>query len=203
LERFHHVQAREAAAHAKEAIVKALALDPSNSDAHAENALFAYTDDWDWLRAEREFRLALAQGSHAQAHNLYGWSLMTRGRFDEARSHLRIAAELDPQSSGPALNQAMNSMMNHDLPAAERQLDAILTSDPRSFSGLFLRTAVAIYKNDCPAAYSYFGKISGLYPASSTPPLSTPAAVTRNRPAPSWRNLRTAPNPATRPPACA
>jgi serine/threonine-protein kinase len=155
---------REAAAHAKEAIAKALSLDPSSSDAHAEKALFAYTDDWDWPQAEREFRLALAQGSRAQAHNLYGWSLMTRGRFEEARSHLRIAAELDPQSTGPALNQSMNSLMNRNVAESKRQLDAILVANPRSFAGLFLRTAVALWEKDCAAASSYSGKIKELYP---------------------------------------
>jgi adenylate cyclase len=155
---------REAAAHAKEAIAKALSLDPSNSDAHAEKALFAYTYDWDWPQAEQEFRLALAQGSHAQAHNLYGWSLMTRGRFSEARTHLRIAAELDPQSVGPALNQAMNSMMDRNVPEAKRELDGVLAAAPRSFAGLFLRTAVALYERDCAGAFSYSGKVTELYP---------------------------------------
>jgi adenylate cyclase len=155
---------REAAAHAKESIAKALSLDPSNSDAHAEKALFAYTDDWDWPQAEQEFRQALAQGSRAQAHNLYGWSLMTRGRFAEARAHLRIAAELDPQSTGPALNQSMNSLMDRNVAESKRQLDAILTATPRSFAGLFLRTAVALWEKDCAAAFSYSGKISELYP---------------------------------------
>jgi TolB-like protein/Tfp pilus assembly protein PilF len=151
---------RQAAANARDAIDRALALDPLNSDAHAEKALLAYTEDWDWPQAEREFLLALGHGSRAQAHNLYGWSLMTRGRFDDASAHLRIAAELDPQSLGPLLNQALNSIMRRDILSAGQRLDQVLQKNPNSFAALAMRTTVAVLQNDCKVALSYSTKLS-------------------------------------------
>jgi tetratricopeptide (TPR) repeat protein len=89
---------------------------------------------------------------------------MTRGRFDEARTHLRIASELDPQSTGPLLNQALNSLMSRDEVTAIKQLDAILAANPRSFAALVLRNAAALLAMDCPAASTYSGKIAEFYP---------------------------------------
>ena len=117
-------------------IEKALALDPANSGAHAQKALIAYTDQWDWPQAEREFRLALAAGSHGSAENLYGWSLMTRGRFQEARTHLQIAAELDPLSLGPQLNQVSELMNERNYPEALRKDEEILSCSAHQPSGL-------------------------------------------------------------------
>jgi len=73
---------RAGAERAWQYVAKALALDPANSGAHAQKALLAYTDHWDWPQAEKEFKLALAAGSHGSAENLYGWCLITRGRFE-------------------------------------------------------------------------------------------------------------------------
>jgi tetratricopeptide (TPR) repeat protein len=110
---------RLSAEHEWDDIAKALTLDPGNSGAHALKALLAYTDHWDWPQAEREFRLSLAAGSHGSAENLYGWCLITRGRFDEARRRLQLAAELDPLSLGPQLNQAEELMVERNYPGAK------------------------------------------------------------------------------------
>jgi len=80
----------EAAERSRAAVQKALEIDPGYSDGHAWLAYDAYVRQWDWPRAEREYKLAFAaDGPHGQADNLYGWSLITRQRFREARSHLQ------------------------------------------------------------------------------------------------------------------
>ena len=148
-------------------IEKALALDPGNSGAHAQKALLAYTDRWDWPQAEHEFRLALAAGSHGSAENLYGWSLMTRGRFAEARKHLQTAADLDPLSSGPQLNQVTELINERDYPEARYKVEQILHGAPNNVVALYLATSIAFWQRDCPAATAASGKLLGAYPDAS------------------------------------
>jgi len=145
-------------------IAKALALDPQNSGAHAQNALLVYTDQWDWPQAEREFRLALAAGSHGPAENLYGWSLMTRGRFAEARQHLQTAAELDPLSLGPQLNQVSELMNERNYPEAKSKVEAILRTAPTNPVALYLVSTIAFWQGDCPAATAWSRKFLDAYP---------------------------------------
>jgi len=145
-------------------IEKALALDPGNSGAHAQKALLAYTDQWDWPQAEREFKLALAEGSHGSAENLYGWCLITRGRFDEARRRLQLAAELDPLSLGPQLNQVELLLVEQNYPEAKRKLEQILHTAPSNGMALSLATSVAFWQHDCPSATSASGTLMELYP---------------------------------------
>jgi len=145
-------------------IEKALALDPQNSGAHAQKALIAYTDQWDWPQAEREFRLALAAGSHGSAENLYGWSLMTRGRFPESRTHLQIAAELDPLSLGPPLNQVSELINERNYPEASRKVEGILRNAPANLLALYLANTIAFWQRDCAAATASSRKLLDAYP---------------------------------------
>ena len=157
-------------------IAKALALDPQSSGAHAQKAILAYTDQWDWPQAEREFRLALSTGSHGSAENLYGWSLMTRGRFDEARKHLQIAAELDPLSLGPQLNQVSELMNEQKYPEASRKAEQILRTAPKNFVALYLSSSIAFWQHDCPAATEASRKMMEAYPDAYASRIAAQAA---------------------------
>ncbi|HUB79054.1 MAG TPA: hypothetical protein VMB03_09675 [Bryobacteraceae bacterium] len=157
---------REASARAREEIAKALQLDPANSGAHALLAMLTYTDQWDWPRAEHEFRLAVATGSHGSAENLYGWCLMTRGRFAEARRHLEVAAELDPLSLGPQLNQVEEMIAERNYAEARRKVDQVLETAPANFVALALAASVSLYSRDCAAAASFREKMLALFPQS-------------------------------------
>lgn len=151
---------------ARQDIAKALERDPGNQGAHGLLAMLTYTDQWDWPRAEREFRIALATGSHGSVENIYGWCLMTRGRFAEARHHLEIAAELDPLSLGPQLNQVEEMIAERNYPEARRKVEQILETAPSNFVALALASAVGLYQKDCPAAVSWSQKLLAAYPQS-------------------------------------
>jgi TolB-like protein/DNA-binding winged helix-turn-helix (wHTH) protein/Tfp pilus assembly protein PilF len=75
---------------------KAVALDPSSSDAHVTLGLVRW-DDWDWPRAEEEYRRAVALNPNsADAHDALGDFLGAMGRQQESWNEYQIAQGLDP-----------------------------------------------------------------------------------------------------------
>jgi eukaryotic-like serine/threonine-protein kinase len=84
---------------ARTAALRALDIDPSLSDAHTALAEVNWWYDWDWSRAEKEFRRAIELNlTSAVAHFHYAYMLSTMGRFDEGISECKRAQELDPLS---------------------------------------------------------------------------------------------------------
>jgi TolB-like protein/Flp pilus assembly protein TadD len=81
----------------REAITKALDLDPSLAEAHVELAMSLWSQDWDWAGAEREFQRALKLNASI-AHARYGMFLAEMGRRQEARIQAQRAVEIDPLS---------------------------------------------------------------------------------------------------------
>jgi serine/threonine protein kinase/Flp pilus assembly protein TadD len=82
---------------AKEAVAEALRSDPGLGDAHRALAYLSAIWDYDWERAEREFKRALELNPNdADACDLYARVCSAQGRFDEALAMVRRAQELDP-----------------------------------------------------------------------------------------------------------
>jgi TolB-like protein/DNA-binding winged helix-turn-helix (wHTH) protein/tetratricopeptide (TPR) repeat protein len=78
------------------AALKAVEIDPQSAEAHASLAL-VLTHEWDWLRAEAEFKRALQlDPRYANAHHWYGDYLSIRSRHDEALVEAKKASALDP-----------------------------------------------------------------------------------------------------------
>jgi tetratricopeptide (TPR) repeat protein len=91
---------------AEQLVAKALELDPELPMAHALLALWAMQFDWDWQRAERELRLAVAGAPNAIAEQYYGFFLIFRGRFEEADEQMRRMQDLDSYSTVSRMNLA-------------------------------------------------------------------------------------------------
>ncbi|MDA4121074.1 MAG: tetratricopeptide repeat protein, partial [Thaumarchaeota archaeon] len=95
---------------AKEAVSKALSIDPELAEAHTSLGLIRFQYDWDWGGAEKEFREAIRiNPSYAPAHHYFADLLKAMGRFDEALVEISKAQELDP------LNLAINTGVGHVL----------------------------------------------------------------------------------------
>jgi TolB-like protein/DNA-binding winged helix-turn-helix (wHTH) protein/Tfp pilus assembly protein PilF len=99
LQFFGGVRPQDARAKAKNAALKAVALDESLAEARAALASARFWYDWDWQGAEQEFKRAMELNpSLAGAHHDYGWLLIARERFDEGLAEVKRAQELDPLS---------------------------------------------------------------------------------------------------------
>ena len=90
---------RELMPKAKEAALKALALDDSLAEAHASLGQIVSYYDYDFVTAEREYRRAIELNpNYPPAHQWLAEQLSSLRRFDEAILEVRRALELDPLS---------------------------------------------------------------------------------------------------------
>jgi tetratricopeptide (TPR) repeat protein len=95
----HHVTPATVVAPARDALLRAVALDPHLADAHASLGYLATFHDHRWQDAEASFLRALAlDARHANARLWLAWLLTARGRHDEAVAQIRQAQAYEPLS---------------------------------------------------------------------------------------------------------
>ncbi len=124
------VPQKEGQARLRTALQKAIQADPNCADARGMLAGVIHSQDWDWPRAESEFKLAIDQGAGAATRSLYGWSLMTQGRFVEADAQFRIAQDLNPLGTGQRMNEASSFYLQREYGRARQILNVLLQEHP-------------------------------------------------------------------------
>src|SRR5262245_25352477 len=83
----------------KAAALKAMEIDDTVSEAHAQLGYATMFYDHDWPLAEKEFRRALELNpSNANAHRGLAQYFVSNARFDDAPAEIEWARELDPVS---------------------------------------------------------------------------------------------------------
>lgn len=122
----------EVIALAREAADRALGLDRSEAAALSARACIRSIHDWDSDGAERDFREVIATSpSDATARQWYATNLLAPlGRFDEARTALTRARELDPLSPSIIVSTGLVSYLSGDAPGAIAQFERALALDP-------------------------------------------------------------------------
>ena len=81
----------------REAVERALALNPNLAAAHAQMGRIKQQVDYDWAGADAAFQRAIAlEPANAENVGFAAWSAAVLGRFDEALPLFRRAVELDP-----------------------------------------------------------------------------------------------------------
>ena len=84
---------------AREAALRALALDGGCADAQMALGAIAFLGQWDWVGAERSLTRALEiNPNHTEAYVLYGRLLDSLGRLEEGLAMKMRALERDPSS---------------------------------------------------------------------------------------------------------
>lgn len=93
------VPSHEAMPKAKEAALKALAIDDSSSDAHTALAMVLNDYDYNFAAAEEQFKRAIQLSPNSSVpRQSYGLLLAELERHDEAERQFRKALEVDPLS---------------------------------------------------------------------------------------------------------
>ncbi len=123
---------------AKVAVNKALEIDPDLPEAHTVAGMIAATYDWDWPRAEREFKRALELDPNlAITHYRYAWTFLSPlGRHEEAISEMKRATELEPLSMIQNINFAGVYMYARQLDPALEQARKTIDLDPNFFAAI-------------------------------------------------------------------
>jgi TolB-like protein/tetratricopeptide (TPR) repeat protein len=125
------LQPRPALENARRAAIRALELDPTDSEAHLTLAEVERVLEWDWTGAEKAYRTALAfNPSNVAVHRLYGLYLAARGRSAEAAAATDRAYDLDPLCLVVNTSAALVRYLARDFnPAIERCRDTLGMDD--------------------------------------------------------------------------
>ena len=122
---------------AKGAAQRALAIDPTLSEAHAAlgNTLTSY--DWNWTEAESSFKRSLElDPNSASAHYRYGTEyLISVGRYDEAVAEVKRALEIEPLDLNMMTNLARVYLYGRNPDKALEQARKAFDLEPKFLVG--------------------------------------------------------------------
>jgi len=148
---------------AREAALKALALDDTVAEAHTSMAHILMYYDWDWQKAQEEFRKAIELDSnYSTAHQWYAEYLTGMGRFDEAMPEMRRALELEPTSIMLSLMIGWVSLTARNYDAAIEQYQRTLEMDPQYAQTHFALATAYRLKGMYPESVAEFQKWAAL-----------------------------------------
>jgi TolB-like protein/Tfp pilus assembly protein PilF len=109
---------------------KAVQLDPNLVRAHVGLAMFAMRYDFDWNRADRELRAALALSPFAGAELNYANLCLVLGKRQEADLHFQRARDLDSLSSQSVLNDVQYLTVEGRFEEAREEVRKIAARSP-------------------------------------------------------------------------
>jgi serine/threonine-protein kinase len=120
---------------AKEAALKALEIDGQLAEAQATLASCINEYDWDFVAAEKEYKLAIELNpSYATAHQYYGYYLADLGQHEEALREIKIARNLDPLSPRISANVGLFLYFARRYGQAVEELNRALEVDPNHYA---------------------------------------------------------------------
>lgn len=124
--------AHETVSQARWAVEKALALDPTLSDAHKVRALIAMNHDWDRKGTEEALARALQFGPGSAASHLWNaWRLaLLERRHDQALIELEEAERLDPLDLQVKTQIGYVHHFHHDIDRAIEQFEKVVALEP-------------------------------------------------------------------------
>lgn len=112
LGRFHYRPANETFLEAKQAALKALALDANSAEANTSLCSIATFYDWDWRAAQTACSRAIEiNPSYGPAHHIYSHYFISIGRFPESLQESQRYLELDPLSPAAKTHLGMHYKM--------------------------------------------------------------------------------------------
>jgi tetratricopeptide (TPR) repeat protein len=116
---------------AKEYALKALEIDPTLGEPHAALGNIAFYYDWDWPRAETEYKRAIELSpNYATAHHWYGEGLAAMGRFEESLAEYDKALEIEPLSLAIATDKGRAYHLARQYDKAIEYFRSLIELDP-------------------------------------------------------------------------
>jgi TolB-like protein/DNA-binding winged helix-turn-helix (wHTH) protein/Tfp pilus assembly protein PilF len=133
------IRAEEGNRLAREAVERALALNPNLATTHAQMGRLKQRVDFDWAGADASFQRAIAiEPENLESVRLAATSAALRGRFDEALRLDRQAIELDPLSGDSWERLAETEFFTAQLDEAAAHAQKALELSPDVYPGRIL-----------------------------------------------------------------
>jgi serine/threonine-protein kinase len=115
---------------AKEATLRALEIDPGNSEAYEMLGRISFWYEWDWRAAEKHYQRALDfDPKNPDAHLGYAHLLSNSGRHEPALAEIKVARELDPLSLRTNAEEGQILFFAKDYDAALDRLQKTIDLD--------------------------------------------------------------------------
>ena len=120
--------------HQLAAALMAQKLDDNLPRVHSTLASLYFSNGYDWVSAEREYKRGISMTNSMAAHSGYATFLATQGRFEEAIAEIKLAEKID--SSGPATDLVLLQIYywQHQDDQALEQGREVLRKDPNPSS---------------------------------------------------------------------
>jgi adenylate cyclase len=123
---------------ARQAVMKALAIDPMLAEAHAALGYVKFRIDWNWSDAKKEFEKAIElQPGYAPAHEWNALFLAVQDKLDEALVEMNKAYVLDPMSASVNNGLARLYYFRNDTANCFLQLKKAFEIEPDYAEGHF------------------------------------------------------------------
>ena len=150
---FGILPAQQTIAQSKAASNKALAIDGGLADAYLSLAMITFLYEWDWQRAEQEFKQSITLNpNNAEALSYYAMFLAFVGRLDEAIRLNKKALRLDPLAPLINMNGGWTYFSAGMLAEASEQAAKMIESDPQFYGAYWLQGAIHLSSGEFDSA---------------------------------------------------
>ncbi len=143
------IPAEQAVPQMNAAATKALEIDENLGEAHLSQAMISFFYDWQWQKAEQEFKRAIAlDPNNAEAFSFYSMFLGFEERFDEAIDQGERALAIDPLSMLINMNVGWTyfsaGLFDKTLDQAGKMIDV----EPDFYGSYWLRGAIYLSEGE-------------------------------------------------------
>ncbi len=157
------LSAEQAVPQMKAAAIKALEIDENLAEAHLSQAMISFFYDWEWQKAEQEFKRAIGLDPHnAEALSFYSMFLGFEERFKEAIDQGERAIAIDPLSTVINMNVGWTFFSAGLFDKTLDQADKMIEVEPDFYGSYWLRGAIYLSEGDYDKAVNELKKAVSL-----------------------------------------
>jgi adenylate cyclase len=131
------------------ATAKALEIDNDLAAAHVSSAMVRFFHDWEWSKAENEFRIALLlNANNPEAFSFYSMFLAFEERFEEAVVQCKRSIAIDPLSPLINMNAGWTYFTAGMIEQALDQVTRMTEIEPDFYGAYWLKGAISLMQGN-------------------------------------------------------